>query len=109
MYQDGHSSGVSCSELEEIMSDEDIGGQNQDTDTIAHSDPISKARNGSMVPGESTRDINPVDSLEVVKQTKKLFVRNLPYKANEKDLIDLFEEFGDVVDVQLATDKKTSR
>lgn len=39
----------------------------------------------------------------------KLFVGNLPYKATEDDLRQVFSQFGTVADVRLITDKMTGR
>lgn len=107
--QDRDHSGASSSELEEIVSDDDMEGQSLVKGIAPESGPSTEIRNLSTTARDSPRAKNPTDALNMVKQTKKLFVRNLPYKANEADLINLFEGFGDVVDVRLATDKKTSR
>ncbi|OCH14444.1 MULTISPECIES: RNA-binding protein [unclassified Aliivibrio] len=38
-----------------------------------------------------------------------LYVGNLPYRANESDVKDLFAEFGDVFAVRLMKDKRTGK
>ncbi|KAF5019264.1 hypothetical protein F66182_8735 [Fusarium sp. NRRL 66182] len=47
--------------------------------------------------GESTKD----DSLEAIRRTSRLFVRNLPYSATQKDLWESFEQFGTLEEVHL--------
>eukprot|EP00803_Ostreobium_quekettii_P008397 evm.model.scf_755.2 EVM.evm.TU.scf_755.2 scf_755:39034-44967(+) len=44
-----------------------------------------------------------------IMHTHRLFVRNLPYAATEAQLWKLVEEFGDVLDVHLVTDRGTQR
>jgi len=39
----------------------------------------------------------------------KLYVGNLSFDTTENDLQDLFEQFGKVVEVSLATDRATAR
>ena len=39
----------------------------------------------------------------------KLFVANFPYTTTEESLRDLFEPFGPVVSVKIATDRETGR
>lgn len=41
--------------------------------------------------------------------TKTLYVGNLPYKANESHVRDLFAEHGDVFAVRLMKDKRTGK
>ncbi|NPD10763.1 RNA-binding protein [Vibrio ostreicida] len=41
--------------------------------------------------------------------TKTLYVGNLPYKANESHVKDLFAEHGDVFAVRLMKDKRTGK
>ncbi len=41
--------------------------------------------------------------------TKTLYVGNLPYKANESHLRDLFAQHGDVFAVRLMKDKRTGK
>ena len=40
---------------------------------------------------------------------KKLYVGNLPYSATEDQLRDVFEEAGEIVSVQIVTDKFTNK
>ncbi len=39
----------------------------------------------------------------------KLFVGNLPFKATEEDVRNLFAEFGEIVDLKLITDRMSGR
>ncbi|MDW2150437.1 RNA-binding protein, partial [Vibrio sp. 378] len=41
--------------------------------------------------------------------TKTLYVGNLPYKANESHVRDLFAEYGQVFAVRLMKDKRTGK
>ncbi|KAF5006639.1 hypothetical protein FDECE_6995, partial [Fusarium decemcellulare] len=47
--------------------------------------------------GEPAKD----DSLESIRRTSRLFVRNLPYSATEEDLREGFERFGTLEEVHL--------
>ncbi|KAF3944314.1 hypothetical protein CMV_029201 [Castanea mollissima] len=49
------------------------------------------------------------DEKEVVLETGRLFVRNLPYTANEEELEEHFSKFGDVSQVHIVIDKDTKR
>lgn len=46
--------------------------------------------------GEAPKD----DSLEAIRRTSRLFVRNLPYSATEEDLRESFERFGALEEVR---------
>ncbi|GMH38972.1 hypothetical protein BSKO_06870 [Bryopsis sp. KO-2023] len=107
-------SGASSSELEEIFSDEDGEEtsnekvQNPPESTTEHDDEDLEELKEN--PESTSGRENEAESAEdVVSRTKRLFVRNLSYKATEADLISLFEEFGDIVEVNLAVDKRTER
>lgn len=39
---------------------------------------------------------------------KKLYVKNIHYDADEKDLLPLFREFGTVVSINIIRDKESS-
>lgn len=43
------------------------------------------------------------------RQQKTLYVGNLPYKANESHVRDLFAEYGQVYAVRLMKDKRTGK
>jgi multiple RNA-binding domain-containing protein 1 len=45
--------------------------------------------------GEPAKD----DSLEAIRRTSRLFVRNLPYSATQEDLRETFERFGTIEEV----------
>ena len=38
-----------------------------------------------------------------------IYIGNLPYSANEDEVRDIFEEYGDVNSVKLITDRETGR
>ncbi len=46
---------------------------------------------------------------EAEQSTQTLYVGNLPYKANESHVKDLFSEHGDVFAVRLMKDKRTGK
>ncbi len=48
-------------------------------------------------------------SKEEAPSTKTLYVGNLPYKANESHVRDLFSEYGEVFAVRLMKDKRTGK
>ncbi len=45
----------------------------------------------------------------LILQLKRLYVGNLPYKANESHVRDLFAEYGQVFAVRLMKDKRTGK
>ncbi|MBA0569752.1 hypothetical protein Golob_003463, partial [Gossypium lobatum] len=49
------------------------------------------------------------DDRDEVLESGRLFVRNLPYTANEDELTELFGKFGDISEVHLVIDKDTKR
>ncbi|MDE1515573.1 MULTISPECIES: RNA recognition motif domain-containing protein [Vibrio] len=49
------------------------------------------------------------DDEEISSTTKTLYVGNLPYKANESHVKDLFSEYGEVFVVRLMKDKRTGK
>ncbi len=55
----------------------------------------------------NTNSISSAD--EEQSSTTTLYVGNLPYKANETNVKDLFSEYGDVFAVRLMKDKKTGK
>ena len=42
-------------------------------------------------------------------QQNKLFVGNLPFSANENDLQEMFEQFGEIDEIRVITDRETGR
>jgi len=49
------------------------------------------------------------DNEDSALPTKTLYVGNLPYKANESHVRDLFAKYGDVFAVRLMKDKRTGK
>ncbi|MBI9110469.1 RNA-binding protein [Maridesulfovibrio ferrireducens] len=41
--------------------------------------------------------------------SKNIYVGNLPWSASEEDIKSAFEEFGEVISVNLITDRETGR
>ncbi|GAL16268.1 RNA-binding protein [Vibrio astriarenae] len=55
--------------------------------------------------GPSTNSVDGTSEEEI--DTTTLYVGNLPYKANEGHVRDLFADYGTVVNVRLMKDKRT--
>lgn len=51
----------------------------------------------------------PTVAKDSSQSTKTLYVGNLPYKANESHVKDLFAEYGEVFAVRLMKDKRTGK
>eukprot|EP00890_Picochlorum_soloecismus_P004116 jgi/Picsp_1/4705/NSC_02074-R1_protein len=69
-----------------------------------HKDP--GPRNAHEENGELHRDPSP---LEMIRQTCRLFVRNLPYSASDEDLRAAMEEHGKIEEVHIVLDPLTRR
>lgn len=41
--------------------------------------------------------------------SKKIYVGNLPHSATEDEISDLFSEYGDVISVNIISDRETGR
>ncbi|PBP19098.1 RNA recognition domain-containing protein [Diplocarpon rosae] len=54
--------------------------------------------------GDAEEEEKPDPTLEAIKATGRLFVRNLPYSATEDDLRGHFAPFGDLEEVHLPVD-----
>lgn len=67
-----------------------------DEDEMTAEEPAVEASGG-----EPSKD----DSLEAIRRTSRLFVRNLPYSATEEDLRETFERFGTLEEVHLPANK----
>ncbi|RSM18906.1 hypothetical protein CDV31_002228 [Fusarium ambrosium] len=67
-----------------------------DEDEMTAEEPAVEASGG-----EPPKD----DSLEAIRRTSRLFVRNLPYSATEEDLRGTFEQFGTLEEVHLPANK----
>lgn len=53
--------------------------------------------------------VPPVPATEFKGDTTTLYVGNLPYRANEEAVKELFQRFGVVVNVRLMKDRQTGR
>ncbi|EJL6705384.1 RNA-binding protein [Vibrio cholerae] len=53
--------------------------------------------------------LSPSQDEEASSTTKTLYVGNLPYKANESHVKELFAEYGEVFAVRLMKDKRTGK
>lgn len=78
---------------------------NREKDDVDESD-VEEAGGELMNPGNLSSN---QDDVNEVLQTGRLFVRNLPYAATEDELAELFNNFGNVVEVHLVIDKETKR
>ncbi|PJC85008.1 RNA-binding protein [Vibrio sp. HA2012] len=52
---------------------------------------------------------SPAEKTDSKPSTKTLYVGNLPYKANEGNVRELFSEYGEVFAVRLMKDKRTGK
>lgn len=52
---------------------------------------------------------NSTDSTDSAQSSKTIYVGNLPYRANENDVKNLFAEHGEVFAVRLMKDKRTGK
>ncbi|MDD1783601.1 RNA-binding protein [Enterovibrio sp. ZSDZ35] len=59
----------------------------------------------SLLSTKSSSDI----SESAATNSKTIYVGNLPYRANENDVKDLFAEYGEVFAVRLMKDKRTGK
>ncbi|MDD9176711.1 RNA-binding protein [Aliivibrio finisterrensis] len=60
-------------------------------------------------PTKSSTTISSDEDQNTDQASTTLYVGNLPYRANESDVKDLFAEFGDVFAVRLMKDKRTGK
>ncbi|EKO3558538.1 RNA-binding protein [Vibrio metschnikovii] len=70
---------------------------------------ISAAITLQVLSNPSVVSVNAPSTEESSSNTKTLYVGNLPYKANESDVRDLFAQYGDVFAVRLMKDKRTGK
>lgn len=94
--------------------DED-GDQEQNADAMAHGSP----KDGDALPdvsptdsGDGKDDVNYIDDpIALITKSSRLFLRNLPYSANEDDIREFFEAgaSGELDEVHIITDKVTRK
>ncbi|KAH7180827.1 hypothetical protein DER46DRAFT_631548 [Fusarium sp. MPI-SDFR-AT-0072] len=76
------------------------GGEAMELTSVDPPATADVAMNGTTMEasgGEPAKD----DSLEAIRRTSRLFVRNLPYSATQEDLRETFERFGTIEEVHL--------
>jgi len=56
-----------------------------------------------------TRNLVEDDPENLIRQTARLFLRNLPYSANEDDIRSFLEPHGELEDVHIIVDKSTRK
>lgn len=61
----------------------------------------------STKPSETTAELSVSDNAAV--DTKTIYVGNLPYRANESAIKELFEQYGNVQSVRLLKDRQTGK
>ncbi|XP_058072276.1 multiple RNA-binding domain-containing protein 1 [Magnolia sinica] len=71
-------------------------------------DQQDKIEGGSPPEDPDTETIDS-ENPSLALESGRLFVRNLPYTADEDDLMELFDKFGDVAEVHVVVDKDTKR
>ncbi|ONK55952.1 uncharacterized protein A4U43_C10F2630 [Asparagus officinalis] len=100
--------------------DEGLAGtKSQDTELESEANPskMEEAQtHGGINHDEEDKNENPNENPMTLTRddkndfdTGRLFIRNLPYTANEDELLELFSQFGDVSQVHLVVDKDTKR
>lgn len=85
-----------------------IDAQDEAKEDIGESDDEQanpKEGHGSGMQQRPTED----DPEGLIRQTARLFLRNLPYSANEDDIRSLLEPHGDLEDVHIIVDKSTRK
>lgn len=78
----------------EIEEEEEDGRSDQGTNGTRH---------------EESKEQIASDPHDIIAQTGRLFVRNLPYSATEDDLKAVFEKFGEVREAHIVLDKTTKK
>ncbi|KAG9455284.1 hypothetical protein H6P81_008188 [Aristolochia fimbriata] len=87
--------------------------QEENVEEIDHPENVEGIDHPENVGAENNENENPSQDLEEERdqdlEITRLFVRNLPYTANEEDLMELFGQYGDVSEVHIVLDKDTKR
>lgn len=73
---------------------------------VEEEDPSQDPDSEILKPGHQSSSLK--DEKEVL-ETRRLFVRNLPYTATEEELEEHFNKLGDVSEVHIIIDKETKR
>ena len=102
-------------EDEEDMEGEEPEESGEDDDE--EEEEAEKSEGPSGTPGEALEGHASIppneaennDPLEIIRQTSRLFARNLPYSANEEDVQSFFEKYGDLENVHIVMDKATRK
>ena len=85
-------------------------GIKNDIEEIFNEGSEQKQNENSAPKQEPTSDTHEEeDPRDIVRETCRLFVRNLPYTAGEEELRAVFEKFGDVLETHVVLDKATRR
>lgn len=98
-----------------VQSDDDAGSEKQYTENIEDDDDDEeddhkrKADKSSGSGAATSGDANTDDAEDSGKPTARLFVRNLPYTAEEEDLMDLFSAHGQIIEVHMPLDDTKRR
>ncbi|KAI0383522.1 RNA-binding domain-containing protein [Hypomontagnella monticulosa] len=82
-------------------------GQPEVVDATVDEDQDMNDANAQSDPDEPSAEAKD-DSLNTVRKTKRLFVRNLPYSATEDDLKSHFESYGEVEEVHVPMDSSAN-
>lgn len=99
-------------DVEAPSDDDDAGGEKQYAENIEddeEDDKKKKSKSNDSGVAATSGDVNMDDAEDSGKPTARLFVRNLPYTAEEEDLTDLFSAHGQIIEVHMPLDDTKRR
>lgn len=74
------------------------------------SSTVSEARFGAGLAGGEQAEVVEAESQEdIIRETARLFLRNLPYTATESDLAAAFGEHGELSEVHVVLDRYAAK
>lgn len=107
---DDQSSEESKHDGDEHEERQEVASHVQKGDDVCGEDSIGVKGTHAPRVAEGTRSGDKEDSPEdLIQQTARLFLRNLPYSANEDDIRSFLEPHGELEDVHIIVDKATRK
>ncbi|CAO3639840.1 unnamed protein product [Cunninghamella echinulata] len=99
---------------DEIMDEKDSKNDNELVDTPMDEDSNTNDKSeaddlperAKLIAEQESKETNPVDLIE---DTGRLFLRNLPYSCTEQDLRDTFEKYGPLSEVHMPISRDTKQ